>query len=194
MGISTVHTSTHEIGRKIGLRSFLSFFQKCKYRSYKYIILFLQSNTNTKMTSTVKINPWDGICCQIRQRSFLLWLKIFCRDIYIFENKVFFQVLWLSAQHKICCQIVQIFFLSWACQRYRADCNYLSSFFPFVFLFLLQISLFGGDLKDWCWHLWVLVSGRQFKSLTFSSNLSLKCKLDSDLVLLMIVNTNSVSN
>ena len=131
-----------------------------------------------------------GINCRFRGRSF--W-KIVHR--YIFEEKVLLQI--ISSTQNLLSDRAKIF-LSWACQRYRADFNYLSHFFPFCIFVPLadQLGQLGATWKtdvDICECQWV---GDNLPgwSLAFSSHLSLKCKLDSDLVVLLIVNTNGVSN
>ena len=137
---------------------------------------FLQPNTQTKNSIAVKIHPWDKLPDQGT-----IVLENWYSSIHFWGKRYYCR---LSAQHKICCQIVQkSFFLEPVKDKELTSTIYPLSF-HFVFLFLLQISLVRGDLKDWCWHLWVSVSGRQFLtpgwSLAFSSNLSLKCELDSD--------------
>ena len=124
----------------------LSFFQKCKYRSYKYIILFLQSNTSTKMTSTVKINPWDGICCQIRHRFFLLWLKIFCTDIYFWEQSILAGPLVISSTQNLLSDRANILsFLS--VSKIESWLQLSILFFPFCIFVPLADQLGWGRLE-----------------------------------------------
>ena len=63
---------------------------------------------------------------------------------YIFENKVFLQV--ISSTQNLLSDRAKIF-LSWACQRYRADFNYLSHFFPFSIFVPLADQLGRGRLE-----------------------------------------------
>ena len=139
MGISTVQTSTQDTYCQIGQRSFLSFFQKCKYKS---IILFLQPNTNTRITSTMKIHPWDMFPDQAKIVSLVIkntFADTFLRTKYSCR---------LSAQHKICCQIVQKSFFLEPVKDIELTSTIYPISFHLVFLFLLQVTLVGDDLKD----------------------------------------------
>ena len=113
---------------------------------------FLQPNTQTKNSIAVKIHPWDKLPDQGT-----IVLENWYSSIHFWGKRYYCR---LSAQHKICCQIVQkSFFLEPVKDKELTSTIYPLSF-HFVFLFLLQISLvcLGATWKtdvDICECQWV---------------------------------------